>query len=271
MMTDIIKSSRVEKREARAKDYLHVSDLIGRCLRKLAIEEHFDLPIQPQQLTFMDSTTFAQGDAIADVVMRRTANAASGKLWGKWRCACKHLRIDTPCILDEVDTSDMCERCGTACDTYVEVSQFYEELKIVGNPDVLLYFAEFDAFHITELKSIAHAQFLELVRPKPEHVIQALFYWWIMYMNGIRLGRHVTIFYVTKGYMFKGEPYKEFTIDALAEVGRLNDYINDARTMKTFREGGAFPPRLKCPSAVAPDARKCPASQLCFSEACNAR
>lgn len=272
IITDIIKKSRVEMRPARDKDYLHVSDLLHRCMRKMAIEERFELPIPPQQLSFMDSTTFAQGDAIADVVMRRLGNASREHLWGKWKCKCGHLRIDDPCVLAEVDTDDACERCGTACDTYVEVSQFNDEYKIVGNPDALLYYKQLDAFHIAELKSIAHAQFLELARAKPEHVIQALFYWWIMRNNGINVGRCVSIFYTTKGYVFpgKGDPYKEFSIDAMDSVHRLDDYLADAMSIKTFRAGSSLPPRIKCASALSPDAKKCSACHLCFSEGIDA-
>lgn len=252
-------------RPARPGEYLHVSDLLHNCMRRRAIAERADIPSASQILTFTDEYTFAQGDAIADVIMRRFARGAPEQLWGKWRCACKTYTIDEPCTLSEVDVSFNCEHCGTPCNTYVEVSMFDDEYMIVGNPDVLLLHPIARAFHVGELKSIAAKQFDELVRPKPEHVLQTVFYWHLMHRKGYRMSDRASIFYTTKGYVFRGDPYVEFSIDPLAELHRLQDFIEDAIAVKNARAGGALPPRTTCATPDAPAAKKCDLCTRCFS------
>lgn len=252
-------------RPPRGGDYLHVSDLLHNCMRRRALAERFEIPAAPQSLTFTDEYTFAQGDAIADVIMRRVAQAAPEQLWGKWKCRCGTYAIDEPCVLAEVDPDVICEHCGTPVNTYVEVSMRDDEYMIVGNPDLILLHPKQKAFHVGELKSIAAKQFDELVRPKPDHVLQAVFYWLLMHRKGFRMSDRVSIFYTTKGYVFRGDPYVEFSIDPLAELPRLRDYIEDAVAVKNARAGGDLPPRTTCATPDAPAAKKCDLCTRCFS------
>lgn len=266
ILTELVNRARNEVRHRRNGDYLHVSDLLTKCQRKVALIERHELPHRAGRLTLMDLLTFRMGEALHDVIKERAALGAADKVWGKWKCKCGHLHHDDPCLFNQVDLEDVCEHCGEPTTEYVEVSMYDNELMLVGNPDLLLYLKEVDAFHVTELKSISHAQWEELVRPKPEHVIQVLFYWYIMRSLGYRLTDRVTILYATKGYLFKGSPFKEFSILVEPELHRLTDYIEEARELKKAREGGKLPARTMCAGENSPEARKCEVCNLCFAD-----
>ena len=262
VLSDILANARYLSREPRDHDYLHVSDLIGKCLRKIALAERYDIPLKAQSLSLTDSITFSQGDAIHDVIRVRAAQGNPRMVWGKWKCKCGTTRIDEPCLFSSIPP-DLCPSCGEAPHEYVEVSMFNEEYKIVGNPDLVLYLPDAQALYVTELKSIAHDAWKELARPIPDHTIQVLFYWFLMRELGYRLADTVSILYVSKGWMFSGEPYKEFTFNAAAAVSRLQPYLEDALAVKVSRAGGDLPPKI-CAREDAPDAKKCAVCKTCF-------
>lgn len=265
VLTDILRSVRYDPRPQRPGDYLHVSDLIGRCIRKFALVEQHDIARTPQRLTLMDLLTFGVGDTIHDIMKERTAFAAPRQVWGKWACKCGTTREDTPCTLHDM-AGRTCRVCNGPVDVYQEVSMRDEDLMIVGNPDLILYLAHLDALHVTELKSIAHEKWKELVRPVPDHVIQVLFYWYLMKKLGYRMTDRCTILYITKGYTFTEQPYKEFSFNPESIIHRLEPFLDDARALKEARAGGPLPVRT-CASSVAPDAKKCEVCSICFGGA----
>lgn len=267
-VSDILDKAKVNGRAARQTEYLHVSDLLGKCIRRMAIVESLKLPQRSQGLSMTDSLTFAQGDAIHDVLKHRISVGGPSHLWGKWKCQCGTTKTEEPCLLSEVDLETKCRACGQPTVGYVEVSMRDEELKVVGNPDVLLLLPEFRALYVAELKSISHEQWKELVRPQPDHVMQVVFYWLLMRRKGYRLIDKVSVVYATKGWMFSGSPIKEFVIDPLAELARLNTYLDDARAMVAFREGGPLPKRV-CQSAQVTQAKQCDVCSTCFGAAGN--
>lgn len=264
-LTDLLKRARNGYRRPRIGNAVHVSDLIARCIRKKALIERHGIPLPAQKLSLMDELTFAQGDAIHDVIKSRAAAGDAGRVWGKWRCHCKSLKVEEPCLLSEVDTEVLCDNCGGPANVYDEVTFKDEANNIVGHPDLILYYADLLAYYITELKSISAKQYEDLVRPDPDHVIQVLFYWYLMRLAGYEVVDHVSILYVTKGYTFRGDPYKEFVIHAPSQVQKLDLYLEDARALKVAREGGALPKRA-CASSTATEARACEACTHCFDE-----
>lgn len=252
-------------RAARQTEYLHVSDLVGKCLRKIAITETLGLPPKAQGLSLTDSLTYGQGEIIHDVMKARIA-AGGALLWGNWQCRCGTTKTSSPCLPREEPRISLgsCPACGGVPDVYVEVPMRDEELKIVGTPDILTYLPELTALHITELKSMSHDMWKELVRPVPDHVIQVVFYWFLMQRLGYRLTNRISIVYVTKGWMFSGNPWKEFTLDAQVEIPRLAPYLEDARAIQVSRAGGSLPVRT-CANERAPVAKKCEVCKTCFS------
>lgn len=263
-LTDVLSRSRYENRVARTTDYLHVSDLISRCVRKIAIVEQHKIQSLPQRLSLMDTLTFAVGDTIHDVMKAKVVSGSPTQVWGNWTCRCGATTTTEPSTQAELAPDRVCTRCLGPLETYTEVPMRDEDLKIVGTPDLILYLRELQAFFISELKSIAHEHWKELTRPKPEHVIQILFYWYLMRKLGYPVADKVSVVYVTKGYTFTGNPYKEFVLDPLVAIARLEPYLDMARELKAARENGGLPARIVCSSDRAPDAKKCSVCSICF-------
>lgn len=262
-LTDLLDKARILSRPPRDTSYLHVSDLVGKCLRKIALVDMLGIPHRPQNLRLTDLLTFAQGDAIHDVLKANAVRAGSSAVWGGWSCKCGTCTVPEPCLHSEVDNDRRCPACKGPIEVYQEVPTTNKEYEVVGNPDLILYLREQNALHITELKSISHDAWKELVRAQPDHVIQVLFYWFLMQEAGYRLTNKVSILYATKGWIFSGSPTKEFVIDAPSQMHRLQPYLQDAKAVKESRAGGELPPRI-CPSESAPDAKKCEVCRSCF-------
>ena len=259
----VLDKSRYETRVPRPGKHIHVSDLLSKCIRKIALVERYELPARLASLSLNDSLTFAQGEAIHDVLKARAARGGARNLWGNWSCRCGSLTTKKPCLLAEVDAS-ICGVCETPADRYQEIPMMDEELMIVGTPDVIMYLPEFDAFHITELKSIAHDRWTELIQPIPDHILQTMLYWFLMNRKGYKLTSRPSVVYATKGWLFNKSPIKEFSFDAATAIKRLDPYLEDARALKQARAGGRLPARTVCASIQAPEAKKCEACQVCF-------
>lgn len=269
-MLELLNKSRIVGRSARQTEYLHVSDLLGKCVRKFALFETLRISPKPQAISITDALTYAQGDAIHDVLKARMVSAAPDRVWGRWRCVCGHTVVEEPCTFTQVDQSVVCERCEFPTNMYVEVSMRDEEYKIVGNPDILISLHEHDALYVTELKSISHDMWRELVRPLPDHVLQVVFYWLLMRRKGFRLADKVSVVYATKGWLFNGNPCKEFVIDPLRELARLDRYLRYASQMIAFRSGGDLPEKV-CTSPRDTMAKNCEVCTTCFEGTQNAR
>lgn len=267
---DAIRSMRVQPRALRGGDYLHVSDLISRCVRARAIVAEYDLDPPRQTLSLSDVMTFAMGDAIHDAAKALARDGAPHMIWGKWSCKCKFLKHDEPCLYSEIDQEEECPHCLSKVDNYHEVSFFDDEYGVVGNPDLIFYIARTSAFHVNEIKSISHDQWKDLARPKPEHVMQVVWYWMLMHRQGKRMTDRCSIIYYTKGWLFGSQiNYKEFIIKPEDEIRRLADQIEDAKAYKAHRESldtddvAPLPVRT-CSSPETKDAKACVACGICF-------
>lgn len=267
LVADVIRSTPRLRRPPRNDGYLHVSDLIGKgkCVRKMSLTSKLGTPTRPARLNVFDRVVFAIGDAIHDTIKLIATEGAPHLVWGKWKCQCGHLFHDEPCLQSEIDPDDVCELCHTATVYYREVPIFNDEFKIVGNPDLLLFIEEIAAFHVVELKSIAHEQWEELVRPMPEHVLQVVFYWYLMILSGRKVTDRISVVYITKGYRFKGEAQKEFMIDPELEVARLLPFLDDATRHKMSALHNVFPIRKMCSGALTSTARQCEVGEACFA------
>ncbi len=265
-LTGIMNRAPRQVRPQRPGDYLHVSDLLGKCVRKMVLSRRHSTPIRPQRLTASDEMTFAQGDAIHDKVKAMSTASSPAQVWGKWKCQCGNIFHDEPCTYAETDPTDICEFCHTPTNVYEEVPMRDDDTMIVGTPDLLFYLAALEAFHITEIKSMADKEWQEIVRPKPEHVLQVLFYWYLMRKLGYRVTDMVSIFYVSKGYKFMGTPYKEFMFRPEDELHRLDIYLADAYATKASRldPTAALPSRI-CTGEFTVEAKKCELCTICFA------
>jgi len=243
-------------------DNLHVSDLLGKCIRKLALSKRMNVKLPPERIYDGLGLTFAQGDAIHDYIKARIATGHPELMYGTWSCKCGRTSTPEPTTL--ASSTQTCPHCLTPVNQYHEIRVVDPEYGVTGSPDVLMLLDRFDVFHITEIKSINGEAFKELVRPLPDHILQVVFYWHLMNRAGYSLTDRVSILYSNKAYSFKS-PYKEFVIDARAEVHRLEPYIEDAKAFKIALAGGELPVRSMCATRDTPDAKKCPMADMCFS------
>lgn len=256
-----------ERREVRKGTHVHVSDLLGKCIRKIAICDRERIAVAPDRLSVSDQLTYAQGDAIHDVIKMMATRSEPRQVWGNWTCDCGHLFHDVPCTQSKTDPTDLCPLCNTPTHKYKEVPMFDDLLLIVGNPDLLRWIASVEAFCVSEIKSMAADAWKEITRPLPAHIVQVVFYWYLMHKLGYRMVDRISVIYATKGYVFRGKPYKEFIINPLDELHRLTPYLEMAEALVVARNGGALPPRLACAGEDSPKARSCEACAPCFAAA----
>lgn len=263
--TDILKAAKVIGEPARQTEYLHVSDLLYKCVRKFALAESVGVNNAPASVSLWDSLVYAQGNVIHDVVKERMVKGGPRIVWGNWRCRCGTTVTTSPIFFSEVDQNKVCPSCRQPTNTYVEVPMRDAELKIVGTPDLISYIPSARALYINELKSISHDAWKELVRPHPDHVIQTLFYWHLMHRKKYRLANQTSVIYITKGWQFSGQAWKEFVVeDAASQVERLEPYLTKAKEMAEFRKGGVLPVRI-CSSPGETRAKACTMCTMCFS------
>lgn len=247
-------------REVEGETFIHVSDLLYKCGRKIALSKRFEIPVTENPIFASQGITFAIGNAIHDYIVDKVATAHHDVIFGRWACCCGHKHHVG--LLSEARSHDNCPRCRKPMENYNEQSVINRDLNIIGSPD--LQVLHDNAYTVGEIKSIAANRFEELSRPIPEHIIQVLFYWYLLREENRRsLHDHVSILYVNKEYRMT-KPYKEFTINAPDSIHRLEPYIEMAQAIKEGIEGGELPARTQCATKSDKEAKKCEVCSLCF-------
>lgn len=246
----------------REGEYLHVSDLIGKCVRQIALSSEHESPMPAQYISHSMGMTFAQGTAIHDYIKERLSERCRDTLFGTWSCNCGDLRIEE--VVRSKVPEEACGRCGVVAHKYHELELHHQKLMVVGSPDIVFHVARGNFYYPVELKSISHDQWKDLVRPKADHVIQILFYWYLMRELGYAVSGVVSIVYATKGFIFKGSPFKEFTLDAMESLPLLDDFLEDAAALVAYFKNGTLPPRVQCTSRNCTQAKSCHVAQECF-------
>lgn len=244
----------------RYEKYLHVSDLLGNCMRKIAISYKTSTKIVGDPIWDNLLQTFAIGNGIHDAVRDKMQRVNPDEMYGVWVCKCKedpHSFEGTATKALDVGT---CGSCGHNLDTYNEIRLLNDDIDVVGSVDLTLLIDSI--FYLSEIKSIKKDDWDTLQRPLPMHILQIVLYWWLARKLKKPLYKQVSIFYVTKGHVF-GSPYKEFVIDPIEHLHRLDEYIEDARSLKEARSGGQLPPKI-CPTEESPQAKRCEMCTLCF-------
>lgn len=244
--------------------HLHVSDVIHKCLRQIALVKRLDIRAAGKRLRDSEVLTFRQGDAIHDFVRQRFIDNHPAVVFGRWACPCKKTTT-APMLRSQLSGKHECPSCGQMPFSYVEVGLPDEEYGLIGSPDLLLYLAPHRAYHVTEIKSISGKGFAELARAIPEHIIQVVFYWHLMRRAGRPVTDKVSILYVNKEYSFKN-PYREFLLDAAENEKRIMPLIEDLMTLNRYVAGeeGAELPYRACGTLDAPGAKDCPVRVSCF-------
>lgn len=261
--TELMKASKARLRPYRHGTHTHVSDVIHKCVRKLALTRRLGVLNPSDRMPEGQSLTFAQGDAIHDYVKKRFIDGYPDRVWAQWSCPCGDTTVGP--VTYARRPKKPCTNCGKVPATHVEYALFDEEYEVVGSPDLVLYLDEFPAYYVDEIKSMTAKQWDVLERPVPDHVIQSTFYWFLMRKLGYSMVDQLSITYVKKEWSFKW-PYKEFIVKPLENEKVLDPFLDDLKALVDARDPGApLPPRVFCATQDAPEAKKCSVCVSCFN------
>ena len=262
-LLDLLRRRGVQVSEIRRSDYLHVSDLLHKCVRRIAICKKNGITAHAPPISLSQLLTFEQGDGIHDGVKNWLKEASPDSLYGIWSCPCGTTKHEQWFTFDEIDHEETCEACGKHIDQYHEIELRDEELRVVGHPDVVLRRSG-SILLISELKSIKHEDWVELVRPQPLHIMQVIAYWHLAKRKGLPVSEYVSIAYFTKKQVQKEYPGKEFVLRAEEYVPRVLAYIETAESYAAFLAGGDYPARTYCKSFTDSNAKICNVRSICF-------
>lgn len=260
---DLLKAGKPPYDSFREGTHVHVSDIISKCARKIALIRRLGLRHQPRQLLDGHAITFAQGHAIHDFIKKRFVDGHPDKVWAKWECPCGATMTE-PMVYAELSREHACPTCKKIPRKYHEVGLADDDLEVVGSPDLILYLKDYPLYYPIEIKSMTAKQWEELERPVPDHVIQALFYWKLMRERNFPLPDQLSILYVKKEYTFK-LPYKEFIIHPQQQTKRLDSFVEDLEVIAAARNPkNPLPPRVTCGTMESPEAKQCSVCVTCF-------
>jgi hypothetical protein len=239
-------------------EFLHVSDLLRQCLRKYAIAHRTKTMIVGERVYDNQGVMYAIGHAISGYITSKAQRIVPDKLYGDWYCMCRSSHyLGTATVALE---QEPCSACLGQLEHYGELNVENREIMVSGAVDVALL--ETRALYLTEVKSIKKDDWDTITRPIPDHILQAVFYWWLAKEKGYSLHDQCSVLYGSKGFT-RGSPFKEFVIKPQQQVHRLEPYIEEAKVYKKALEGGPLPRRI-CKSPTDTMAKKCQLSTLCF-------
>lgn len=245
-------------------DYIHVSDLINKCPRAIAIHYVHGRQLYGMNMSHQLGFTFRQGEAIASYMEDHVKRTAPEHMYGGWKCKCGSTEKKNT-TFDKVSELK-CKTCGSGLDNYIEVFIANDNYMISGSVDITLAFG--DLFYVNELKSIkkdGSDGFVGLTQAKPLHRIQALFYMWLFINAGKRVHSKFSVFYVSKSFGFRmTDQIKEFQMNYSDYAQTLQPYLDDAKAIKDARAGGPLPAR-PCEDVYCQRAKSCELAPLCFN------
>ena len=244
--------------------YIHISDLINKCPRVIAIHYVHKKQLYGMSMSHQLGFTFRQGEAMASYMEDHVKRTLPEHMYGGWSCKCgKEKRENT--TYSKVSELE-CKVCGSGLDNYHELFVADEEYQISGSIDITLLFGK--TYHVNELKSIkkdGDDGFVGLTQAKPIHRIQALFYVWLLTRAGKLVHPEFSVFYMNKAYGWRMEDQvKEYVINYKDYAHTLESYLDDAKDIKIAREGGPLPPRI-CNDTYERKAKDCELCTLCFN------
>lgn len=234
---------------------LHVSDVVGKCLRQIALFKQLRMEPPPRKISESHAITYAQGNAIHDHVKQRLVDGSNGSAYGDWSCGCGKTK-SSRCTLERTKDKK-CAECGGFVIKYKESVFRHADLGVQGSPDFLY---KYNGIYLTEIKSISANGFLELARPQPNHLFQVAWYWDVLQSNQVPVHDHVSVVYAKKEWQYK-TPYKEFKVNAKELQPRL---AMQKEAVKAYQSGQL--PIRTCKSNTDTDAKSCPVCVQCFSQ-----
>jgi hypothetical protein len=240
--------------------YMHVSSLTDMmCPRRYAILVREERPIY-RSVTGGHRVMWNIGRSVeAHIRTQYLRGTRRRGVFGKWACPCGEEERMGFYAADR-----RCGTCNKPLSVYRELALFDHDAKIVGNPDMLLDYAE--RLVVVEIKSMNAKQWDEIKNPLGNHVFQAGMYRHLLALNGYQTHNQVSILYCTKDFKW-GSPYKEFHVDVTTpERVRLFENARDyARMLAGHAAAGTLPPRERCDTTTSKEAQSCPVVASCFN------
>lgn len=241
----------------RVDHYIHASDLIYKCMRAVALAGDLEIPVPTDGNWQSMKLVHAMGHACAAYITEKVLSR-SDSVFGYWKCVCGSTRLGPH---TRAECNHYCEDCNQPVNVYDELTLYNEEYRIVGNCD--LAFMENGYLILSELKSISKRQFDDLTGAKPDHQLQLLLYYWMAVQAGYKVHPDLAVFYSCREWMI-GNPFKEFLLDADSAERRVRPLLQEAASIREWRDGGPIPARDLCISPDVPRAKKCALCTECF-------
>lgn len=239
-------------------DYTHVSDLVYKCMRAVALAGELGIPVVQEEHWTSMRLIHVMGESVHDWI-KAQALSKTDKVFGNWSCACGDSIVEHATYAEAQEYE--CENCGKALDRYQELTLRDDEYMVVGNADI--GFKEDGKILVCELKSISKTQFEDLTSPKPDHTLQLHFYRWLLKRNGYEVHPDSSIAYARRDWA-PSPPFKEFKLSTQDDERRIRSMLEEAAALKVWREGGPVPDRLLCNSPQTTRAKKCGVCNECF-------
>lgn len=240
-------------------DKIHVSDLVYKCMRMVALAGDLKVPVPVDSNWHPMKLIHHMGEAAHNFVKGKVIEE-SRSVFGHWRCGCEATRIGPMTMRDMLKT-EQCD-CGMPYE-YDELTLTNDEYSIVGNCDLAVQESG-GILVFSELKSISKKQFDQLSDAKPDHKMQLLMYVWMAQQAGYEVHPSASVFYVCREWMI-GTPYKEFVVDISDVERRVSPLLREAMAMKQWQhEDGPVPDRTWCNRPEDSRAKKCGMCAECF-------
>lgn len=248
----------------RKSGYTHLSDLMGKCHRMLAIIKRYDIHPSPKRLFDQSVVVFAQGNMLHDEARRRYANQIPEMFYGFWRCGCRETCEEGT----KSSVSKSCKHCGGGLDEYVELRVIYDDIEVGHSMDGLLLHAS-GQLEVVEIKSCTKEAFEKYKtnqRPDMEHVTQAGAYWKALRVAGYDVTDTVSVVYVCKEYVTPSQSYTIQTPmnDVIVE-NNVDPLYDDMPIINELEFKAPLPPRMgSCVKCGTGGTKYCSVAALCF-------
>lgn len=240
-------------------DYLHVSDLLKECVRKVALADLLKKRILKDPLHLNIELVFEQGHAVENFLVNQLTRRSPSKIWSRWTCRCRLIEVRG--TYEEARDHAHCIKCGSPAKYHNEVSYQDDEYLLSGSVDI--HYVEDGAFIPLESKSDNANKWMERHKAEPDHVLQVLNYWRMMRNKGLPMHDKAVVAYTGKD-VYRTYPVKEYPQHASKSMKRLEPLLEEAAQWAEFKKRGTLPTRTCCDTPNHPKARKCPFVVECF-------
>lgn len=250
----------------RKSEYTHLSDLMGKCHRMLAITKRYDVFPSPTRIFDQNILMFAMGNMLHDEARRRFAAQNPEQFYGFWRCLCHHTCVEGT---RDYTNSIHCEQCAGRLDEYVELRVIYHDLMVGHSIDALFMLAS-GALRPVEIKSCtkeAFESYKASKSPAADHLVQVMSYWRALRTAGYNVDDKVSVFYVCKEYISDGQALEIVVpVTDRTALFHTKELYESMELINEIDFNKPLPPRqTRCADCFTSDAKYCQVTGLCFA------